>query len=77
MTVDDRSYVMQAVMTMTVPNSVSFFYPRLIPLHDLQPAGDGTATEIPPPVRCSIEKMIDQGVYLLGTKASINFLFTY
>ncbi|XP_044766723.1 protein transport protein Sec24C isoform X2 [Coccinella septempunctata] len=61
MTVDERSFVMQACMTMDVPTSVYFFYPRLIPIHDL----DGSSHDIPPPIRCSIEKMTDQGVYLL------------
>lgn len=64
MTVDDRSFVMQAVMIMDVPNSVTYFYPRLIPLHDIQP--DQEPYEIPAPIRCSAEKMVDHGVYLLG-----------
>lgn len=66
MTLDDRSFVMQAVMIMDVPNSVSYFYPRLIPLHELQPSEDGSPLEIPSPIRCSVEKMVEQGVYLLG-----------
>lgn len=65
MTIDDRSFVMQAVMTMDIPSSVSFFYPRLIPLHDIKPSVDDKI-EIPPLLRCTIEKMSDQGVYLLG-----------
>ncbi|KAF5297356.1 hypothetical protein FQR65_LT01286 [Abscondita terminalis] len=63
MTVDDRSFVMQAVMTMDVPNSVFYFYPRLIPLHELQLEED--CQDIPAPIRCSMEKMVEQGVYLL------------
>lgn len=62
MTVDERSFVMQACMTMDVPTSVYFFYPRLIPIHIL----DGSSHDIPNPIRCSIEKMSDQGVYILG-----------
>ncbi|KAB0790460.1 hypothetical protein PPYR_15149 [Photinus pyralis] len=63
MTVDDRSFVMQAVTTMNIPNSVFYFYPRLVPLHELHPS-DGPQ-EIPARIRCTMEKMIDQGVYLL------------
>lgn len=64
MTIDDRSFVMQAVMHMDVTTSVHHFYPRLIPLHDLDLSKEPIA--IPPPIRCSVEKMNDQGVYLLG-----------
>lgn len=61
MTIDDRSFVMQAVLTMDVLTSVNHFYPRLIPIHDL----DLSTQEIPPPIRCTIEKMTEQGVYIL------------
>lgn len=63
MTIDDRSFVMQAVMHMDVVTSVNYFYPRLIPLHDLDTSADPI---IPPPIRCSVEKMNEQGIYLLG-----------
>lgn len=61
MTIDDRSFVMQAVMTLDVPSSVVYFYPRLMPLHTVGTESD----DIPFPVRCSIENMEDSGVYLL------------
>ncbi|XP_067008422.2 protein transport protein Sec24C [Anabrus simplex] len=61
MTIDDRSFVMQVVMIMDIPSSVVFFYPRLIPLHDI----DVDSDEIPPPIRCSSDKIRDDGVYLL------------
>lgn len=64
MTLDDRSFVMQCVNIMDIPTSVVYFYPRLIPLHEIQ---NGTETpEIPNPIRCTVEKMTDNGVYLLG-----------
>lgn len=63
MTVDDRSYVMQAVTTMDIPTSVVYFYPRLIPLHEIENIDN---PEIPNPIRCTVEKMVDNGVYLLG-----------
>lgn len=65
MTIDDRSFVMQAVMTMDLPSSVAYFYPRLISLHDLSIQD----TNIPSPIRCSIDKMTDDGAYLLGIMA--------
>nr|CAD7267687.1 unnamed protein product [Timema shepardi] len=61
MTIDDRWFAMQAITIMDVPSSVVYFYPRLIPLHDI----DVDSNEIPSPIRCSSEKLRDDGVYLL------------
>jgi protein transport protein SEC24 len=61
MTIDDRSYVMQAVATMPISTSVAYTYPRLFPLHDIDPQD----TELPPMLRCSIDKFTDDGAYLL------------
>ena len=62
MTIDDRSFVMQAVTIMDIPTSVVFFYPRLVPLHEI----DVNSEELPCPIRCTSDKMRDDGVYLLG-----------
>merc|ERR1711983_85504 len=56
---DDRAFLMSAVSSMDVGTSVTFFYPRLFPIHNLH--GD----EMPKPMRCTIEKITDDGVYLL------------
>lgn len=64
MTLDDRSFIMQAVLIMDIPTSVNYFYPRLIPLIDLDPSQD--PVEIPASIRCTIDKMNEQGVYILG-----------
>ncbi|KAF4523588.1 hypothetical protein B566_EDAN014336 [Ephemera danica] len=61
MTLDDRTFTMCAVTTMDIPTSVVYFYPRLLPLHDLDPA----SMELPAPIRCSSDKLRDDGVYLL------------
>nr|XP_012217472.1 PREDICTED: protein transport protein Sec24C [Linepithema humile] len=61
MTIDDRSYVMQAVATMPIFISIAYTYPRLFPLHDIDPQD----TELPPMLRCSIDKFTDDGAYLL------------
>ncbi|CAG9761653.1 unnamed protein product [Ceutorhynchus assimilis] len=61
MTIDDRSFAMQAVLMMDVYTSVNYFYPRLIPLHELNEDN----FEMPAPIRCTIEKMSEQGVYIL------------
>lgn len=62
-TLDDRSYVMYFVSTMDLQTSVSFFYPRLIPIHQLASEED---EDIPSPIRCTIDKMADDGAYILG-----------
>lgn len=61
MTCDDRSYAMQFVLNMDLPMSVSFFYPRLIPIHDVDPNGNG----IPAQVRTSIDKVTEDGAFIL------------
>ncbi|XP_029041667.1 protein transport protein Sec24C isoform X2 [Osmia bicornis bicornis] len=61
MTIDDRSFVMQAVATMPISISVVYIYPRLLPLHDVDPQD----TELPQMLRCSIDKFTDDGAYLL------------
>ena len=61
MSCDDRSYVMQFVLSMDLPMSVFYFYPRLAPIHDVDP----NETDIPAPIRCTIEKMSDDGAYIL------------
>lgn len=61
MTCDDRSYAMQFVLIMDLPMSVSYFYPRLIPIHDV----DVQDTNVPAPIRTTLEKMSDDGAYIL------------
>ncbi|XP_076618256.1 COPII coat complex component secretory 24CD [Colletes latitarsis] len=61
MTIDSRSFVMQAVATMPISISVVYIYPRLLSLHDIDPQD----TELPQMLRCSIDKFADDGAYLL------------
>ena len=62
MTCDDRSFAIHCVMIMDLTVSVCYFYPRLIALHNLDP----DSYDIPMPIRCTYEKLQDDGVYLLG-----------
>ncbi|CAG0892731.1 unnamed protein product [Cyprideis torosa] len=64
LTTDDRAFQMMAVMAMDVVSTVAYFYPRLIPLHEVDPGGDRQAL-IPAPIRCLSEKLKDYGIYLL------------
>ncbi len=67
---DDRAFLMSAVSSMDVKSSVAFFYPRLFPVHDVNPTEKG----LPGQIRCSIEKIRDDGVYLLDNGI---YLFMY
>lgn len=60
---DDRAFLMHSLGSMDVASTVAYFYPRLIPLHDLPDEPQGPS--IPHPLRCSIGKVTDDGVYLL------------
>lgn len=59
LTTDDRSFAMLSLGSMDVASTVACFYPRLLPLHE------GDPEEMPVALRCSIEKVRDDGVYLL------------
>ncbi|XP_053957930.1 protein transport protein Sec24C [Anastrepha ludens] len=61
MMLDDRSYVMQFVMAMDLNMSVSYLYPRFIPIHNV----DVDENELPMSIRCTHEKMSEDGAYIL------------
>ena len=68
--VDNRAYLMHLLNSMSVSASCAYFYPRLIPLHNLDAgscssSADGSSAVIPNPVRCSADKLEDTGCYLL------------
>ena len=58
---DYRAFHMSCVNSMDVTSSVVYFYPRLIPLHNTSDQEQG----VPDQIRCTIEKVRDDGVYLL------------
>lgn len=63
---DDRSYLMYLCECMDVSASNVFFYPRLMPIHDLPPAEtEDEAPALPAFIRCSVERLDQRGVYLL------------
>lgn len=66
---DDRSWLMLSLLSMTVDSSVPFFYPTLLPVHELGvlPEDQGE----PVAVRCSIERLTDDGAYLLENGLSL------
>lgn len=80
MTCDDRSYAINFVLSADLPVSVSYIYPRLLPIHNV----NLEETNIPNPLRCTSEKMKEEGAYILengiylfiwlGNKLSIDFI---
>ncbi|PIK59456.1 hypothetical protein BSL78_03600 [Apostichopus japonicus] len=60
-TTDDRSWLMQTLLGMDVLSTHVYFYPQLIPIHDISPDGD----DIPMSIRCSADRFSDKRVYLL------------
>ena len=60
---------MMAVTSMPITETVAHIYPRLLSLHDADPQ----STELPPLLRCSIDKFKDDGVYLLGKIRTTNY----
>ncbi|XP_043483184.1 protein transport protein Sec24C-like [Leptopilina heterotoma] len=59
--IDDKSYEMQVVSKMPVHTSVNYFYPRMFSLHTL----DMQEIDLSQTLRCSIEKITDDGCYLI------------
>lgn len=62
MTVDDRCYMMHAVSIMDIPSSLNYFYPRLIPLVNI----NYHSNDMPTPIRCTSYKISNSEAYLLG-----------
>lgn len=63
MSTDDRSFIMLSALSMDVDASAAYLYPRLVPLHDVDPELEDVT--IPVALRCSIERLKENGVYLI------------
>merc|ERR1719204_2234618 len=62
---DERAFLMNAVSSMDILSSVAVLYPRLLPLHDLALEQSEETEQMPEPILCSMDKIRDEGVYLL------------
>ncbi|XP_015802499.3 protein transport protein Sec24D [Nothobranchius furzeri] len=58
---DERAHQRQSLMTMGVEETQLLLYPRLLPLHNIDPGSEA----VPAPVRCSEERLLDSGMFLL------------
>ncbi|XP_036618617.1 protein transport protein Sec24D isoform X2 [Trichosurus vulpecula] len=59
---DERAYQRQLVMSMDVADTQLFFYPQLIPIHTM----DVKSETLPAAIRCSEERLSEGGVFLLA-----------
>ncbi|XP_051821787.1 protein transport protein Sec24D isoform X1 [Antechinus flavipes] len=59
---DERAYQRQLVMSMDVADTQLFFYPQLIPIHTM----DVNSETLPVAIRCSEERLSEGGVFLLA-----------
>jgi len=71
LSIDDRSWLMLSLLSMTVEATVPFFYPSVFPVHDLSLDEDQLE---PVPIRASIERLADNGAYLVENGLSL-FLY--
>uniref|UniRef100_UPI00398E495C protein transport protein Sec24C-like n=1 Tax=Pristiophorus japonicus TaxID=55135 RepID=UPI00398E495C len=65
--IDERAYLRQVVMSMDIAETRVFFYPRLLPIHEL----DESQTSLPQAVRCSDKRLSAEGFYLLEDGLSL------
>ncbi|KAM8940059.1 protein transport protein Sec24D isoform 2-T2 [Pelodytes ibericus] len=59
---DERAFQRQLVMSMDVASSQLFFYPLLLPVHNMDVKSDSA----PAAVRCSEERLSEGGIFLLA-----------
>lgn len=59
-TTDERVYHMFRFLSMDVLSSYVYFYPRIIPLLDIE-----DVNSVLPQIRCSYERLSDEGLYLV------------
>ena len=59
-TVDERSFLMYRLMSMDIKSSYALFYPRLIPVIEID-----QTNMIPTAIRCLYERLKEDGIYLL------------
>ncbi|KAK6943539.1 Sec23/Sec24, helical domain [Dillenia turbinata] len=63
---DDRSFWINYVSSLSTPLAVPLVYPRMITIHDLD-SKEADGSVIPPTVPLSSEHLTDEGIYLLET----------
>ncbi|XP_067857318.1 protein transport protein Sec24C-like [Heptranchias perlo] len=65
--IDERAYLRQLVMSMDIAQTNVFFYPRLLPIHEME----GGQAALPRAVRCSDKRLSAEGFFLLEDGLSL------
>ncbi|PRQ36896.1 putative von Willebrand factor, type A, Zinc finger, Sec23/Sec24-type, sec23/Sec24, trunk [Rosa chinensis] len=63
--IDERSFWINHVSSLSVPLAVPLVYPRMVAVHDLDAQKEGDGSLIPPVIPLSSEHVRDDGIYLL------------
>ncbi|KAI5348283.1 hypothetical protein L3X38_001170 [Prunus dulcis] len=63
--IDERSFWINHVSSLSVPLAVPLVYPRMVAIHDLDSKKEGDESPIPPVIPLSSEHVSDEGIYLL------------
>ncbi|XP_050372274.1 protein transport protein Sec24-like At4g32640 [Argentina anserina] len=63
--IDERSFWINHVFSLSVPLAVPLVYPRMVAVHNLDIKKDGDESPIPPVIPLSSEHVSDDGIYLL------------
>ncbi|XP_041065090.1 protein transport protein Sec24C-like isoform X1 [Carcharodon carcharias] len=65
--IDERAYIRQLVMSMDITETNVLFYPCLLPMHEL----NGNVVTVPRAVRCLANRLSPEGFYLLEDGLSL------
>ncbi|KAF3489645.1 hypothetical protein F2Q69_00056539 [Brassica cretica] len=63
--IDDRSFWINHVSSLSTPLAIPLIYPRMIAVHDLDTKEDNEETVVPSPIPLTSEDLRDDGVYFL------------
>ncbi|KAM0963448.1 hypothetical protein FF1_022556 [Malus domestica] len=63
--IDERSFWINHVSSLSVPLAVPLVYPRMMAIHDLESKREGDDSLIPPVIPLSSEHVRNEGIYLL------------
>ncbi|KAJ3106424.1 DNA mismatch repair protein msh6 [Phlyctochytrium planicorne] len=77
MSTDNRVHSMRSLRCMSVAESVPFFYPRLLPLHNLTPevatVDEKGRMRLPTAIRTSFERLDPAGIYVVENGQTMYF----
>ncbi|OLY77779.1 Protein transport protein Sec24C [Smittium mucronatum] len=73
--IDNRVFGMILLNTISVKQSMRYFYPKIAPIHEIYPPLEDNTQVMPPLVRASYSLLDPQGIYLLQSNSSVLYLW--